>query len=72
MSPNAPPPAPATRTVRCPGCGGPSLYTPGNAYRPFCGERCKNIDLGAWATEGFSIPVDDRLDDAPEDPVRLQ
>ena len=71
MAPS-PSPVPAPRTVRCPSCGGPSIYAPSNPYRPFCGERCKNVDLGAWATEGFSIPVEDRLDDSPDDPVRFQ
>jgi hypothetical protein len=27
-----------------------------NPYRPFCSERCKLIDLGQWATEGYRIP----------------
>jgi len=43
------------RTVRCPACGGPSVYAPTNAHRPFCGERCKNHDLGAWASESFKV-----------------
>lgn len=34
------------RTVPCPTCGGPSLYGPANPFRPFCSERCKQIDLG--------------------------
>lgn len=46
----------AVRTVRCPGCGGPSVYAPSNVYRPFCRERCKQGDLGAWANEEFSLP----------------
>ncbi len=44
------------RTVRCPSCSGPSVYAPSNAYRPFCSERCKQMDLGAWANEEFSLP----------------
>ena len=51
-SPAAPP-----RTVRCPTCGGPSLYAAQNPYRPFCRERCKNVDFGAWASEAFRMPV---------------
>ena len=45
-----------TRTVRCPACGGPSAYTAGNPYRPFCCARCKGVDLGAWASEQFRLP----------------
>ncbi len=45
------------RTVRCPNCGGPSLYSPDNAHRPFCSERCKNLDFGAWASEAYRVPL---------------
>ena len=44
------------RLVRCPACGGDSVYAPSNAYRPFCCERCKNMDFGAWAPESFKLP----------------
>jgi uncharacterized protein len=44
------------RKVRCPACGGESIYAPSNPYRPFCSERCKNLDLGAWADESFRVP----------------
>ena len=43
------------RTVRCPACGGPSLYAAENRFRPFCSERCKLHDLGAWASESFRV-----------------
>jgi endogenous inhibitor of DNA gyrase (YacG/DUF329 family) len=43
------------RTVRCPGCGGPSVYAPENAYRPFCSARCKGHDFGAWASESYRV-----------------
>ncbi len=29
-----------------------------NEHRPFCSERCKLLDLGAWADEKYSIPAD--------------
>lgn len=51
------PTAPKARTLRCPACGGPSLYAPENRYRPFCSERCKLQDLGAWASENFRVEV---------------
>lgn len=44
------------KQVSCPACGGPSQYIPENRYRPFCSERCKQIDLGAWASERFALP----------------
>ena len=47
-----------TKIVRCPACGGPSMYSSGNPYRPFCGERCKSLDFGAWASEAFRVPTE--------------
>lgn len=56
--------------TRCPGCGKKTLRE-GNRWRPFCSERCKMTDLGAWITEGYSIPdapgEDSGLDVAPRD-----
>jgi hypothetical protein len=43
------------KIVRCPQCGGDSVYAVANAYRPFCSERCKLIDLGAWASDQYAI-----------------
>jgi endogenous inhibitor of DNA gyrase (YacG/DUF329 family) len=48
------------RIVRCPQCGGSSMYSPDNAFRPFCSERCRLIDLGQWATDGYRIPVEEQ------------
>lgn len=57
------------RQVRCPGCGGPSLYAPENPHRPFCSERCRNHDFGAWASESYRVPVQpsNELDEAAPD-----
>lgn len=43
-------------TIPCPHCGKPAVYLPGNPFRPFCCERCRLIDLGAWAREDYRIP----------------
>ena len=51
--------------MRCPACGGDSVYAPTNAYRPFCSARCKGIDLGAWANEEFRVPDPTPPDDVP-------
>lgn len=53
------------RTVRCPACGGDSVYAPSNPFRPFCSERCRNIDFGAWASESFRVPDETPPDDLP-------
>ena len=45
------------RTVKCPQCGTPVRWVPENRFRPFCSERCKQIDLGAWASENYRVPA---------------
>lgn len=45
-----------TRTVKCPTCGKPVEWSEQQRWRPFCSERCKLIDLGAWASEAHRIP----------------
>jgi endogenous inhibitor of DNA gyrase (YacG/DUF329 family) len=49
--------------VKCPTCGGKSRYAPDNPWRPFCSERCRSIDLGAWATESYRVPAKANPDD---------
>ena len=51
--------------MRCPACGGDSVYAPTNPCRPFCSERCKGMDLGAWASESFRVPDETPPDDLP-------
>lgn len=51
------------RLVRCPSCGGDSVFAPSNPWRPFCTERCKQFDLGAWASEDFRMPAEAPPDD---------
>ncbi|MFM9878956.1 MAG: DNA gyrase inhibitor YacG [Burkholderiaceae bacterium] len=60
------PQAPQPRTVPCPTCRGPSVYSPHNAFRPFCSERCKNIDFGAWASEAFRVEPGPAAEDSAE------
>jgi endogenous inhibitor of DNA gyrase (YacG/DUF329 family) len=31
-------------------------WSPESPYRPFCSERCRLIDLGAWFDERHRIP----------------
>lgn len=44
------------KTVKCPTCEKLTEWKPENPFRPFCCERCKLIDLGAWADESHRIP----------------
>ena len=55
------------RLVSCPRCGAQAAWIEENPYRPFCSERCKLIDLGAWATEKHKVPVQDNKDDQVQD-----
>jgi len=56
------------KVVSCPQCKGESVYAPRNPYRPFCSERCKNLDLGAWARESFRVPAPEQMGDEGESP----
>ncbi|MDR0247389.1 MAG: DNA gyrase inhibitor YacG [Burkholderiales bacterium] len=42
-------------TVTCPQCGASVVWTPTSRWKPFCSERCKLLDLGAWANESYRI-----------------
>ena len=58
------------KTVKCPTCGAAVAWLPENAFRPFCSERCKMIDLGAWAESEYSIAADsdDLMSEASQKP----
>ncbi|MES2979439.1 MAG: DNA gyrase inhibitor YacG [Pseudomonadota bacterium] len=60
------------KIVTCPTCGGKSVYHSSNLFRPFCSERCKNVDLGAWASESFRMPSDSPPEDELYGDPKLQ
>lgn len=45
-------------TLNCPRCGELTQWED-NAARPFCSDRCKLIDLGAWANEDYKLATQD-------------
>lgn len=53
--------------VDCPTCCTKVEWSEISKFRPFCSNRCKQIDLGAWAEEKYVIPVVNPLDDLDED-----
>lgn len=59
--------SPKIRLVPCPECGTLSEFSPSNQFRPFCSERCKMIDLGIWASEGYRIETPIIADDLDAD-----
>ena len=66
------PASPFEKIVTCPVCKGDSVYSTSNSYRPFCSQRCKNIDFGAWASEDFRMPIDIAPDDEAYGDPKLQ
>jgi uncharacterized protein len=42
-----------TRVAQCPICGKPAA----EKTRPFCGERCADVDLGRWFGEVYRAPA---------------
>jgi len=59
--------------VRCPTCHREADWE--QPYRPFCSERCRLIDLGAWLSEQRSIPGESTDQpqapgESPENPER--
>jgi uncharacterized protein len=53
----------AVQRVKCPTCQREIDWSQ-STFRPFCSERCRLIDLGAWLTEKHSIPGDPVPDEA--------
>lgn len=49
--------------VKCPTCHREIDWS-ASPFRPFCSERCRLIDLGAWLSEQHAIPGEQ----APVDP----
>lgn len=45
------------KNVQCPHCHKAVIWSEGSPYRPFCSERCRLIDLGAWADGSYAIPA---------------
>jgi endogenous inhibitor of DNA gyrase (YacG/DUF329 family) len=45
-------------TVKCPTCR-KEVHWEDNPHRPFCSERCRLIDLGAWTEERYKIPSEE-------------
>jgi len=43
--------------VACPICK-KKVEWEGNSHRPFCSERCRMIDLGAWVAGEYSVPAE--------------
>ena len=59
----------AVACVSCPTCGRELEWSAASPWRPFCSERCRLLDLGAWLTEQRAVPGD-KLSTEAHDPQR--
>ena len=50
--------APGLKEKRCPLCGKPEVAR----HRPFCSERCADLDLGRWLREDYRIATEEEAD----------
>jgi endogenous inhibitor of DNA gyrase (YacG/DUF329 family) len=41
------------RSKPCPICGKPAT----EASKPFCSERCRDVDLNRWLSNSYTIPA---------------
>jgi endogenous inhibitor of DNA gyrase (YacG/DUF329 family) len=55
--------------IRCPICKEFTTWEE-NPWRPFCSERCKMIDLGAWASEDYKVPGKKEEQEDEQGPAR--
>lgn len=65
--PDQPGDARPQRVVACPQCGVEVAWVAANRYRPFCSERCRQIDLGAWAAGDYRVPVVEEAEDPEQE-----
>jgi hypothetical protein len=54
-------------TVSCPTCQRPVEWSEAFPFRPFCSDRCRLIDLGAWIAGKHVIPGEEISSTANED-----
>lgn len=51
--------------VSCPNCKKRFNYYVSD-FRPFCTERCRDIDMGHWLSESYTVPVEKLNEDELE------
>jgi endogenous inhibitor of DNA gyrase (YacG/DUF329 family) len=56
----------SAKLVKCPTCRREIDWSTAE-FRPFCSERCRLIDLGAWLTEKHAIPGEAAADNEAGD-----
>lgn len=51
--------------LQCPICK--SAVDPTSKTRPFCSQRCQQVDLSRWLVEGYSFAVPPRPEDEEDE-----
>lgn len=51
--------------IKCAHCGKETAWE-NNEFRPFCSERCKTLDFGAWIDEEYVVPEEVEDDELSE------
>jgi uncharacterized protein len=41
--------------LKCPTCQTGLVWSDAYPARPFCSQRCKDIDFGAWASDAYRV-----------------
>ncbi len=59
---SAKPRAAAKSAKRCPICGKPQAA----ASKPFCSDRCRDVDLNRWLSGSYAIPAREGEEEDPE------
>ncbi|MDR3520386.1 MAG: DNA gyrase inhibitor YacG [Acidocella sp.] len=47
---------------QCPVCKKPA----NPEFKPFCSQRCADVDLGRWLTESYSLPAKPAIEEEEE------
>ncbi|MDN3520718.1 DNA gyrase inhibitor YacG [Halomonas ramblicola] len=58
--------------VACPQCRKKVEWREDNPCRPFCSERCRLLDLGAWADGSHAIAGEPAMDETEIDEMILR
>lgn len=53
--------------ARCPHCRRPASLAQGNPWRPFCSERCRQVDFGDWLSGAHALAAEEAPIGADED-----
>lgn len=53
----------ASTALQCPVCRKPAV----EKFKPFCSQRCADVDLGRWLTEGYAVAAKGPDESVPDE-----